>query len=270
MNYTRSLRIGIIGCGNMGGAIVRRLIGRGLPVIVSDADAAKRREMEKRYKAKTTADNTDLAARSDIIILAVKPRDVGDVARGLSDCKGIEKKLIISIAAGVPTGKIERMLGSKTPVVRAMPNMPALVGSGISAVSAGRYAKVSHLKAAKDILSAVGDVLDVEEGLMDAVTAISGSGPAYFFYLIESITEAARELGINEKDAKALAIKTALGSAKVLEETGCEPGDLREKVTSKGGTTEAAFRVFESKGFKDIVKEAIRASRDRARELSGE
>ena len=259
--------IGIIGCGNMGEAILRRLSGRRWKIIVGERDPLKRKDVQKRCGIKAQGDNRAVAKASSIIILAVKPYDIGGVLSEVA-AAGLKSKLILSIAAGVTTDRIEKALGAAIPVVRAMPNMPAIAGEGITAISPGRYAGPSHMKTAKDLLSVIGSVIVVEEGLIDAVTAISGSGPAYFFYLVECMIEAAREFGLNETDAKLLAVKTALGSARVMDSAEVPPEVLRAKVASKGGTTEAALKLFESRGLKDIIKEAIRAARSRAKELA--
>jgi pyrroline-5-carboxylate reductase len=266
------IQLGIIGCGNMGEAILRRLLEVGtwrFSVVVSEQDPEKRKRVEAGYRVRVIRDNFSLAKACTVIVLAVKPHDIDGVLREISG-PHLSSRLIISIAAGVSTQRIEGLLKAKAPVVRVMPNMPALVGEGISAMCGGSFAKAPHLKIAKAVFSCIGNVVEIDEAFMDAVTAVSGSGPAYFFYLVQCIIEAAQELGLSERDASVLAVKTALGSAHVLDKLGESPESLRHKVTSKGGTTEAAFKVFESKGLKDIVKEGVRAARDRARELSAE
>ncbi len=262
-------KIGIIGCGNMGEALVRGLshiVPRGF-LAINDIDKARRDKARSKYKVRRAEDNGSLVESSDIIILAVKPKDVDDVLKNIRKFLSSDK-VLISIAAGITTGYIGRLIGKKLPVIRAMPNMPAAIGEAISSISAGRFAKRNDVKIARDIFASVGDVVEVDEDLVDAVTAVSGSGPAYFFYLIESLLEAALELGLDEKTANSLILKTALGSAKMSDLLKEAASDLRTKVTSKGGTTEAAFKVFESKNFKEIIKEAVKAACKRSKELS--
>lgn len=262
-------KIGIIGCGNMGEALVKglcRIAPKGF-LAINDIDKTRRDSILSRYKVRAAKDNNSLVESSEVVILAVKPKDVEKVLTGVRAVLSSDK-VLISIAAGVTTEYIGRLIGKGLPVIRVMPNMPAAIGEAISSISAGRFAKRNDMKAARDIFASVGDVVEVKEGLVDAVTAISGSGPAYFFYLIESLLEAALGLGLDEKTAESLIIKTALGSAKILDVLKEAASDLRARVTSKGGTTEAAFKVLESKNFKAIVKEAVKAACKRSEELS--
>ena len=260
--------IGVIGCGNMGSELIKRLSGavRRGRLMVYDADSARRNAM-RRYKAVIAKDNIALAKQCGVIILAVKPKDIeGLLGRIRSFIT--KDKLVISIAAGITTGYIERSLWGRAAVVRAMPNMPARIGEGISTLSRGTFAKRGDLNMAKKLVSFLGDVIEVDEASVDAVTAVSGSGPAYFFYLVESMIETAVELGLSRKVAKRLVIKTALGSAKLLLAVKEGPAELMAKVASKGGTTEAALHIFESRDFKGIVKEAVKRAHGRSKELS--
>ena len=264
-------KIGIIGCGNMGAALLERLSKgphKASSLSVSDSDAGRRELIQKKYNIIPQANNSAVVKDSDVIILAVKPKDFKDV---LSEaCSGLSKdKVIISVAAGITTEFIEGMAGKGIPVIRAMPNMAAVIGESMTAVSAGRSAGPGDMKLAKEIFSAIGDVVEIEEGLMAAVTAIAGSGPAYFFYIIEALTGAAEELGLDEETARRLVLKTALGSARLLEALKEEPACLRKRVTSKGGTTEAAIEIFEKKRLKSIIRDAARAACKRSKELSG-
>lgn len=266
-------KIGIIGCGHMGEALLKGLCGvveKSTMIIASELDAARREEIQGRYKMIVSIDNNYLVKNSDVIILAVKPHDLQEVLRTEVCCGVSREKLIISIAAGIKTHRIEDALEPGVPVVRAMPNLPATIGQAITSISAGKWAAVSHINTAKEIFSSIGDVVEVDEKLVDAVTAISGSGPAYFFYLAEAMVEAAHELGIDKKTAEKLVIKTALGSAGLLQELGESPQILRKKVTSKGGTTEAAMSVFDKKDIKKSLKEAIKKAHSRSLELSKE
>ena len=264
-------KIGIIGCGNMGEAILSRLsniLEKSVSIMVSEFDAKRREEIQSKYKIIVEVDNNEVVKFADVIILAVKPKDLEPILKGEVCCGVSKKKLLISIAAGVTTKHIERIVGKDVPVIRAMPNMAAAIGESISSISAGSSAGPEDMKLAREIFLTIGDVVEINEDLVDAVTAISGSGPAYFFYLIESLIEAGRAAGLKEETAKKLVIKTALGSAKLLEALKEDPGLLRSKVTSKGGTTEAAIKVFESKKMKSIIIDAIAAAKARSKELS--
>ena len=265
-------KIGIIGCGNMGEAIFRRLstvLEKSTSLMVSEMNAARRDEIRGKYKIIVEIDNNTVVKYCDAVILAVKPQDIEAVLKEAICCGASADKLIISIAAGITTKFIEGIIGKDVPVIRAMPNMPAVVGSAVTAVSGGSAAAQKDLDLARDIFGTIGDVVVVDEKQMDVVTAISGSGPAYFFYFIEALAEAAVKLGLDRKTAEELAVKTAIGSAKLLEEMKDDPGALRKRVTSKGGTTEAALKVFEAKGLAKMVEEAAAAACKRSKELSG-
>lgn len=264
-------KIGIIGCGSMGEALLSRLsraIEKSTSIMVSELDAARRDFIQSKYRIIVEIDNNYLVKYSDVIILAVKPKDFEDVLKQEVCCGISENKLLISIAAGITTAYIEKIVGKDVPVIRVMPNMGAVIGEAVSSISAGNSARDEHMLLAREIFSMIGEVVEVEEKLVDAITAVSGSGPAYFFYLVEALKEAARDLGIDEDMANRIVLKTALGSAKLLEELGEEPALLRKKVTSKGGTTEAAFKILEKKKFKDIVKDAVKQAFKRSREIS--
>jgi len=264
-------KIGIIGCGNMGEAILSALskvLEKSVSIMVSELDASRRAEIQEKHKIIVEIDNNYLVKYSDVIMLAVKPRDLENVLRQEVCCGISEDKLIISIAAGVTTKHIEGVVGGKIPVVRAMPNMPATIGKAMTAISAGSAAAKRDIDLARKIFETMGDVVEVDEKLMDAVTAISGSGPAYFFYVIEALAEAAVKLGIERDAAEELAVKTAIGSSELLEKLKEHPGSLRKKVTSKGGTTEAALKVFDDKGLNKIIEDAALAACKRSKELS--
>lgn len=264
-------KIGIIGCGNMGEAIFSRLseiMVKSVNLMVSETDAARRDAIQKKYKIIVEIDNNYLVKYCDVIIIAVKPQSIEDLLRQEICCGASKEKLIISIAAGIPTSYIEKIVGRDVPVVRAMPNMPAVIGEAVTAVCAGSAASKEDLKLAVEVLSKIGDVVEVDEKMMDAVTAISGSGPAYFFYMIEALAEAAKKLGLDEKTAEELAIKTAIGSSELLDKMKERPGALRMKVTSKGGTTEAALKVFDSKKLGKIIEAAAKAACKRSKDMS--
>lgn len=204
---------------------------------------------------------------SDIVVIAVKPRDVGTVLETLSGNLA-EGQTVVSIAAGVTTQTYESLLGA-VPVVRAMPNTPALVREGVTGISAGSHAGTANLDAAREILGAVGTVRIMEESMMDAVTAVSGTGPAYVFLLAEALTEAAMREGLPRDVAESFVHQTIQGAGHLLTATGKSPARLRHEVTSPGGTTAAAIHVLEEKGFRAVVEDAVRAAAERARELGG-
>ncbi len=264
-------KIGIIGCGNMGEALLSRLTGvveKSTSLMVSELDTARRDYIQTKYKMIVGIDNNAVVKYSDVIILAVKPKDFDSVLKQEVCCGLSGKKLLISIAAGVTTKYIEKAVGKDMPVIRAMPNMAAAIGEAITSLSRGSSASDEDIKIAKEIFSSIGDVIEIDEKFADAVTAISGSGPAYFFYLVEALMEAAESLGLDSKTASRLAAKTALGSAKLLDALKEDPAILRSKVTSKGGTTEAAIAVFEKWKLKNIIIEAVKAAWRRSKELS--
>lgn len=264
-------KIGIIGCGNMGEALLGRLTGvleKSTSIMVSELDAKRRDYLQGKYKMIIGIDNNAVVKFADVIIIAVKPKDFDDLLTGELCCGVSKDKLVISIAAGITTKYIEKLIGKDMPVIRAMPNMGALIGQAVSSLSAGTSANEGHMRSAKEIFSLIGDVVEVDEKLVDAVTAVSGSGPAYFFYFIESILEAAEELDLPKDVARELVVKTALGSVKLLIELREDAGSLRKKVASKGGTTEAALKVFESKKVKQAIKAAVKEACKRSKKLS--
>lgn len=271
-NALKNKKLGIIGAGNMGEALIRGLVRskalKPSQISIFDVDEKKCASIAIKYKIKKADSNEGLTKDSDIFIIAVKPQNIDLVLHELA-VEMNARKLAISIAAGVRTSRIESHFKKGCPVIRVMPNTPALVGEAISSVTGGRFAKAHHLEIADAIFRSVGEVVYIkDEGLIDLVTAISGSGPAYFFYLIESLIDAAVELGMKEDVALSLVSQTALGSAKLLKQTGHSVVELRRRVTSKGGTTEAALKVLEEHEIKGIIEKAIRAALKRSKELS--
>lgn len=249
-------RIAVIGAGNMGSAIIKGIRKR-YEITVSDID-------KNKFRGLNIKDNRKAVKDVDIIILAIKPQNMAPV---LNEIKGIVRpsQLVISIAAGIKTRKIENKLG-KVPVVRVMPNTPLLVGKGTGAICKGRHAKSVHLKDAGRIFP--GFIFIKKESLMDAVTAISGSGPAYVYLFIESLIKSALDLGLTKSDAETLVLQTLNGAISLLEKAHKSPSQLRRQVTSPGGTTEAALKVFQKKGFEKIIKNAVMAACKRSKELS--
>jgi len=264
-------RIGFIGIGNMGEALLRGIIVSKLimPSLIyaSDVDKKKLEKLAVDLGINALENNQELAKRCDIILLAVKPDIVKIVLPQISDSL-ISPKWIISIAAGVSTSVIEGFLPSETPVVRVMPNTPAMVGEGMSAISAGSYANDGHLEKARQIFNAVGKTIIVQEKLMDVVTALSGSGPAYVFLIIEALTDAGVQLGLSRQDSLLMATQTVFGSSKMLLETNEHPAVLKNKVTSPGGTTAAGLYELEKKGVRSAIIDAVISATNRSKQLS--
>jgi len=264
---TINSKIGFIGCGNMGEALIRGLLNKRIVskgrILASDAQPAKRRYIQKRYKIKVVSSNKVIVKESDIIILAVKPQNTGEVLIDIYNDVTADK-LIISIAAGIKIKHIQQNLR----YVRVMPNTPALIGAGITAICRSKSARERDYNLAKEIFGAVGSVIEVNENLMDVITATSGSGPAYFFLLIDAMVKAACSSGLSQKASEQLVLNTAYGAGLLALKSRKPMAQLIKKVASKGGTTEAALKVFNKRRFQNIVKEAIDAAAKRSRELS--
>ncbi|MDE1920958.1 MAG: pyrroline-5-carboxylate reductase [Candidatus Omnitrophica bacterium] len=258
--------IGIIGGGNMGEALIKGL-HRNNRIFVAEADRRRASYLRKKYRL-TVADINTTVEEAGILILAVKPQDMPAVLESVRACRW--GKPIISIAAGLTTRFFEKHFpGLKIPVIRCMPNMPALIGEGITAVCAGKYATPADLKSAQSVLSSVGETVVVKESMIDAVTAVSGSGPAYVFLFVEQWMTAAKKLGFKETESRQLVYQTLIGSAHLLERSEFDAATLRAKVTSKGGTTQAAMEVFlKGDSFEKLMKNALLAAKKRAGELA--
>ena len=265
-----TIQLGFIGAGNMAEALARGIAGAGLvkarEMIASDPDERRRTLFERELKVPTTADNQAVIEQAPVIIVAVKPQVFDKAVAPLGGLFG-PKKLLISICAGLSTKRIEQAVAPGTRVVRTMPNTPMLVRRGMSAVCAGAAAKPADVAKAQRLLGAAGKVIRVTEDLMDAVTAVSGSGPAYFFYFTELLAAAGVKAGLSEDDARLLARVTFEGAAKLLAESADGPQELRRRVTSPGGTTEAAIKTFDTLGLAKTVAAAVESARDRGREL---
>ncbi|UCG56158.1 MAG: pyrroline-5-carboxylate reductase [Phycisphaerales bacterium] len=265
--------IGFVGSGNMAEALIKGIIGAGIyepgNVFISDIRPDRLKILSEKYSVVGVDSNAELAVNVETVVLSVKPQTMGDALESLKERIRADK-LIISIAAGIKVAKIVTELGD-IPVVRVMPNTPALVGEGASALFANDKAK-PMIEKAMAIFSAVGRAVVVDdEDLIDAVTAVSGSGPAYYFLLMEEMIKAAVELGLPEAVAKDLVLQTAKGAgllAVEADKNGESPAVLRQKVTSPGGTTEAALKVFAEGRISELVSAAITRARDRGRELS--
>lgn len=265
--------IGFIGSGNMAEALIRGLIAAGVSrpqdISISDIRPERIDELVGKYGVVPRASNVQVVERAETVVLSVKPQVMGAALQSIQGAP-TTGRLFISIAAGVKVARIAGVLGD-VPIIRVMPNTPALVGAGASALFANERA-APLLDKALSIFAAVGKAVVVrEEGLLDAVTAVSGSGPAYFFLLMEAMIEAAVALGLAPEVAKDLVLQTAQGAgllAVEADKSGEGPAVLRRKVTSPHGTTEAALKVFAARGFAELVAEAVTAARDRSRELS--
>ena len=281
---TLSQKIGFIGAGNMGEAFIGALLKSNIcateNVFISDVNPNRLSHLKAQYGVETTLDNQDLFLKADIVVLAVKPQQIVEVLTHIArdpDYRVSSRKLVISIAAGTTIAKIEDLLYSglddnskkKLPIVRVMPNTPALVLSGMAGMSPNRNCTPEDIQTARIMLLAMGKVIELPEEHLDAVTAMSGSGPAYVFYVIEAMTKAGLDLGLSSRHAFELTLETIKGAVKLLEAGGETPEALRRKVTSPGGTTEAALKVFDKLGLKNNIAEGISAAFERSKELSG-
>jgi pyrroline-5-carboxylate reductase len=263
------MTVAIIGAGVMGETLLSGLIRAGRHVddlVVGEKRTERANELRERYGV-ATAGNVEAAQRSDTVVLVVKPQDMDDV---LADLAPVLRpgQLVVSLAAGITTAFIESRIPEGVAVVRVMPNTPALVDEGMAAISRGSHCGEEHLAEVESLMASTGRVLRVPERQQDAVTAISGSGPAYIFFVVESMIEAGVHLGLPRNTATELVVQTVVGSAKLLRETGEHPVVLRERVTSPGGTTAAALRQLEDHKVRAAFLTAVEAARDRSRELA--
>jgi len=263
-------KLGFIGAGNMATALARGVLSAGLlppdRIYASDVDDDRRKAFRADTGAHMLAGNAAVVAKSDVVVLAVKPQQMAAVLREVGPSFE-EKHLVISIAAGVATACIEKFVRNGVRVVRAMPNTPMLVGAGAVGLCKGKWAGDADLALARRIFESSAVVVSVEENLIDAVTAISGSGPAYFFYLAEHMIAAGVELGLTPEQAGSLVTQTALGAGKMLAETGQSPEELRTRVTSPGGTTEAAIKSMARSDLGKSLIKAMKAAAQRSMEL---
>ena len=264
--------LAVIGAGNMAEAIVRGVINGGLlrpeQIVAADVSPERRSLFERELKVRAVDQNADAARSARAVLLSVKPQQMADALAGLGTVLSPEA-LVISIAAGISTSFIERHLGpaARWRVIRTMPNTPMLVGAGMTAIAGGPNATADDLARATRIFESAGAVIEVREDQLDAVTAVSGSGPAYFFFLVEQMIRAGVELGLSPEQASLLASRTAFGAGTMLARSTDPPQELRRKVTSPGGTTHAAITHMESAGLPQIVVDAVAAAAKRSREL---
>lgn len=270
----KNKKLGFIGGGNMAEALINGLVSASFidakSVFVSEPSKSKRDALHAKYKIKVTGDNHELAKKCDILVIAVKPQILKEVLRDIRTLVGSDK-LVISVAAGVPISIMDGALRGdskkKFSVVRTMPNTPALVQEGVTAIASGKHVSKTDVKIAHRIFEAVGRTVDVEEGHLDAVTGLSGSGPAYIFMLLEALSDAGVKMGLSRDVANALTVQTVLGSAKLARESGIHPGELKDMVTSPAGTTIAGLHALEEGGLRTTMMNAVEEATLRSREL---
>jgi pyrroline-5-carboxylate reductase len=265
-------RIAILGIGKMGEALVAGLVSSGWrspgEIVAADRGPERLKEVSEHYGVETTGSLAEAVAGAEIVVIAVKPQDMEGL---LQEIGGLltGDQTVLSIAAAITTAAIERHLSAAVPVVRAMPNTAATVHEGMAGLAAGAHAGEDHLRKAEELLASVGRTVRVSEPYLDAVTAVSGSGPAYFALLAESMIEAGILLGLSREISTDLVVQTMFGTAKLLRDEGMHPVELRESVTSPGGTTIAAIRELEQAGVRAAFLNAIQAAMSRAKELAG-
>jgi pyrroline-5-carboxylate reductase len=268
---TDERRIAILGAGQIGEALIAGLLSSGwrdtAEIVASARREERAQELRERHGIHVTLSNAEAVSGAAVVVVAVKPQDIGVL---LGEIGGLvtPEQTLLSIAAAIPTTTLENLLAERVPVVRAMPNTPSTVHEGIAGICSGAHARDEHVAQATEVLRHLGGVVQVPERLMDAVTAVSGSGPAYFALLAEAMIEAGILLGLAREVATRLVIQTMLGTAKQLRDGGLHPVELREMVTSPGGTTIAAIRELEQAGVRAAFLNAIQAAMDRSRELA--
>jgi len=270
MSILASHSIGVIGAGNMAEALIRGLVRGGhVPaehVTASNPRRERLDQLQRDYKIRVETDNKVVARGSELCLLAVKPQIVDKVLREIGD-QLKPGTLVISVCAGIPTETIEAAVGEDVRVVRAMPNTPALVGAGATAISGGSRASEADLATARAVFDAVGITVTLDEHHLDAVTGLSGSGPAYIFLILEALSDAGVKVGLSRRDAQRLAAQTVMGSAKMLLETDEHVGRLKDMVTSPGGTAIAGLHTLEQGGLRTTLINAVETATKRAREL---
>jgi len=266
--------ISFIGAGNMASAIIGGMLDSGFQagdIWVSAPDDNHLQSLRKRFGISVTTDNRYCAEQADIVILAVKPQVMADVCRDIAPMVQNTRPLMVSIAAGLTSDTLDEWLGGGMPLVRVMPNTPSLVGKGAAGLFANSQVKDKQKKMVQSVFESIGSALWVEdENLLHAVTALSGSGPAYFFLMLEALESAATEAGIEADTARALAIQTMAGAAEMAGRSEHDPAQLKRNVMSPGGTTERAIHTFEDGGLRELVKKAYGAAFERSQEMSKE
>ncbi|KAM3099822.1 pyrroline-5-carboxylate reductase [Phormidesmis sp. 146-35] len=267
-----SIKFGMIGGGMMGEALLSRLVVQEIyspdQMLVSEPQSRRRDFLASHYQVQVTDQNKAAAAASEVLFLAIKPQIFAAVAKDLESDLGSETRgaLVISILAGTSLETLEAAFPGQ-PVIRAMPNTPAAVGAGITAIAPGQHAQPRHLEQARQILETVGEVVEVPESMMDAVTGLSGSGPGYVALMVEALADGGVAAGLPRAIALQLALQTVRGTAQLLQEEGIHPAVLKDRVTSPGGTTIAGIAQLEKSGFRSAVIEAVKAAWKRSQEL---
>jgi pyrroline-5-carboxylate reductase len=262
-------QVGLIGVGVMGEALISGLVSSRFPkaqIVFTEKRADRAREISSKYGAREV-DLTELTKSSDVILLVVKPQDLEQLLVSIE--AGLNKSAtLVSFAAGKTTDFVSKIVGPNISIIRVMPNTPTLIGLGMAAISLGKSVNTEQAKFVSEFLATCGKVISIEENLQDAVTALSGSGPAYFFAFVEEMIKSGISLGLSSDQATTLAIQTMVGSAAMLEQSGKSATTLRENVTSPNGTTAAAIQVFSDSNLGAIVSKAMTAARDRSQELA--
>ena len=264
--------IAFIGAGNMARSLIGGLLSSGYApasIYASDPDPAQREQAQQAFGIQTYADNNTAAASADTLVLAVKPQSMHEVASALADTVQTRRPLLISIAAGIRIEALQGWLGGRLPIVRCMPNTPALIQSGATGLYANAFVSAEQKQQAQRILDAAGITVWVDaEDQLDAVTALSGSGPAYFFLVMEALEQTGVNMGLETAVARQLALHTALGAAKMALHSEEGPAQLRARVTSPGGTTERAIGILQQGGLEALFEQALQGAKNRCRELS--
>ncbi|MCK5669329.1 MAG: pyrroline-5-carboxylate reductase [Gammaproteobacteria bacterium] len=268
----KNSRITFIGCGNMGRSLIGGLIANGLSInsiTGTDVNAEQRETTASQFNIEVLEDNQQAIKDADVVVLAVKPQSMQDTLQSIKAELAQEKPLLISIAAGIHLSDLGKWAGEELAIVRSMPNTPALIQSGATALCANQYTSDSQRDLAEAIMRSVGLALWLDdETLMDAVTALSGSGPAYYFLIMEVMEKAATQLGLSQEHARILTLQTAFGAAKMALESNHDTETLRKQVTSPGGTTEQALNVLMNGGIEELFADALKAAQKRSTELA--
>ncbi len=261
--------IGFIGGGRMAEALISGVLTARLfepgKIRVADPDATRQDHLKRHYGVHVGLTHDEVIRASEVVMLAVKPQVIADVLRGLG--KGVSNRLVVSVAAGVPINRIQELLGPQASIIRAMPNTPAMVGAGMTALAVGPGVGSEAVARVQQIFESVGKVVLLEERLMDAVTGLSGSGPAYIFLAIEAMADGGVKMGLPRETASVLAAQTVLGAARMVVESGQHPARLKDQVASPGGTTIAGLHRLEQGGLRAVLMDAVEAATKRSQEL---
>lgn len=264
------MKLGFLGCGNMAEAIIKGLLAKNLipkqSIIASDVRMGRREEMVSRFGIRSTASNREVVEQSDVIILAIKPQVLTKVMTEVGALIRADQ-LVVSLCAGVPTLRIEQFLSLEVPVVRTMPNIAAFVAQSATAICAGTHASPEHMEITSALCNGFGTVEEVDEGLMDSVTGLSGSGPAYIFLIIDALADAGVKVGLRRDQARRLVGQTLLGASTLLLSSGEHPGELKDMVTSPGGTAIAGLAALEKGGLRTTLISAVETATRRSEEL---